>query len=96
MEEHVAEEMEAVLDAYGKVAMKRLIDVVPIKCRRICRETPDATIRAALDTINVSSFLLSSALAPRSGDKVQQMHYYLLKCRQVVACCRRDGLHLIR
>jgi hypothetical protein len=31
VDEHVAEEMEAVLDAYRKVAMDRLIDCVPKK-----------------------------------------------------------------
>ena len=50
IDEHVAEEMEAVLDAYGKVAMKRFIDLVPMSCRRIFRGSPDA-IRQAFDGI---------------------------------------------
>jgi len=50
IDEHVAEEMEAVLDAYGKVTMERFIDLVPMSCRRIFRGSPDA-IRQAFDGI---------------------------------------------
>jgi len=50
VDEHVAEEMEAVLELYGKVALKRVVDVVPMSCRTIFRTAPDC-IRQSLDEV---------------------------------------------
>jgi hypothetical protein len=38
MTRHVAEEMETILDAYGKVAAKRIIDQVPMLAQKLTRE----------------------------------------------------------
>ena len=37
----MAEEMQHALDAYGKVALKRFIDVVPMICIEIMNKFPD-------------------------------------------------------
>jgi hypothetical protein len=50
VDHHVAEEMEAMLDAYGQVAMKRIVDYVPMLCRRIFRHSTDA-IRRSFDKV---------------------------------------------
>ena len=74
IDEHVAEEMEAVLDAYGKVAMKRFIDLVPMSCRRIFRGSPDA-IRQAFDGIgdNELQSVLRDDRAFRQGHKEMEL-----------------------
>ena len=41
VEEHMSEDMEHALNAYGKVAMKRFIDVVPMHAWEIYRGFPD-------------------------------------------------------
>jgi hypothetical protein len=38
MERHMANELELALDAYGKVAAKRIIDEVPMLIRHMCRD----------------------------------------------------------
>jgi hypothetical protein len=50
VDDHMAEEMEAALDAYGQVAVKRIIDNVPMLCRRIVRHSTDA-IRRSFDKV---------------------------------------------
>jgi GTPase Era involved in 16S rRNA processing len=56
LDNHMADEMEAVLDSYGKVAMTRVIDVVPMCCLSMFRDTPDA-IRVEFDTITDKELL---------------------------------------
>jgi hypothetical protein len=41
MDEHMAEDMQHALDAYGKVAMKRFIDGIPMECWNMFRTFPD-------------------------------------------------------
>jgi hypothetical protein len=41
MDEHMAEEMQNAVDAYGKVAMKRFIDGIPMECWSMFRTFPD-------------------------------------------------------
>jgi GTPase Era involved in 16S rRNA processing len=56
LDKHMADEMEAVLDSYGKVAMTRVIDVGPMCCLSMFRDTPDA-IRVAFDTVTDKELL---------------------------------------
>lgn len=39
LDEHMAEDMQYALDAYGKVAMKHFIDFVAMQCWSLFRET---------------------------------------------------------
>jgi len=48
--EHMAEEMLHSLDAYGKVAMKRIIDNVPMICLDILKNFPDKFSRSLSET----------------------------------------------
>jgi Dynamin central region/Dynamin family len=41
VDEHMGEDMQHALDAYGKVAMKRFIDVVPMLCGDVLQNFPD-------------------------------------------------------
>jgi hypothetical protein len=41
MDDHMAEDMQHALDAYGKVAMKRFIDGIPMECWKMFRAFPD-------------------------------------------------------
>jgi hypothetical protein len=41
IDDHMAEDMEHVLDAYGKVALKRFIDEVPMICGSVLHRYPD-------------------------------------------------------
>lgn len=50
MDENIAEEMEAVLDSYGMLAQDRLVDTVPLFCRRIIDDSVDQ-IRDELDRV---------------------------------------------
>jgi interferon-induced GTP-binding protein Mx1 len=49
LDTHVAEEMQHALNAYGKVAMKRFIDVVPMICMDILSDFPKRFEEALLD-----------------------------------------------
>lgn len=41
VDEHMADDMQNALDAYGKVALKRFIDVVPMTCGDVLLDFPD-------------------------------------------------------
>lgn len=45
----MAEEMQHALNAYGKVAMTRFIDEVPMNCMKIIRKFPKRFSEALLD-----------------------------------------------
>jgi Dynamin central region len=42
IDEHMGEDMQHALDAYGKVAITRFIDEVPMKCGKVLLDFPDA------------------------------------------------------
>ena len=41
MDDHMSEEMQHALDAYGKVAVKRFIDAIPMICIKIMQSFPE-------------------------------------------------------
>jgi hypothetical protein len=41
VDEHMADDMQHALDAYGKVSLKRFIDVVPMTCGDVLLDFPD-------------------------------------------------------
>jgi hypothetical protein len=49
VDDHMAEEMQHALNSYGKVAMKRFIDAVPMICVEILQKFPDRMNAALLD-----------------------------------------------
>eukprot|EP00187_Rhodella_violacea_P010052 CAMPEP_0174894366 /NCGR_PEP_ID=MMETSP0167-20121228/9012_1 /TAXON_ID=38298 /ORGANISM="Rhodella maculata, Strain CCMP736" /LENGTH=70 /DNA_ID=CAMNT_0016133429 /DNA_START=116 /DNA_END=328 /DNA_ORIENTATION=- len=63
----MAEEKEAALDAYGKLALKRVIDFMPMGCRTMFVEAPDM-IREGLDGVKNEelAFLMQDSEAFRS------------------------------
>jgi GTP-binding protein EngB required for normal cell division len=49
MDEHMVEDMQHALDAYGKVAMKRFIDGIPMECWKMFRKFPDEAEKMFVD-----------------------------------------------
>jgi hypothetical protein len=52
MDNHMAEEMEDALDGYGKVALKRFIDNVPMICIEVMQKLPNCIKNVLLDVMD--------------------------------------------
>ena len=50
VDDHMAEDMQNALNAYGKVALKRFIDDIPMLCNRVMQEFADKMNEALHDT----------------------------------------------
>lgn len=53
VDNHMAEEMQHALNSYGKVAIKRFIDSVPMICIEIMQNFPDPMNAALLDVTDI-------------------------------------------
>jgi len=67
IEEHMSEEMQNALDAYGKVAYKRFVDIVPMICVQIMQRFPKMLNDILLDVTD--SQIEESVMAPSSAVK---------------------------
>ena len=50
VDDHMAEDMQNALNAYGKVALKRFVDDIPMLCNRVMQEFADKMNDALHDT----------------------------------------------
>ncbi|CAJ1965051.1 unnamed protein product [Cylindrotheca closterium] len=72
LDDHMAEEMQHILNAYGKIARKRLIDGIPMICVEIMQEFPQR-INQALS--QVSDDVIDAIIVPQP-EKIRAMVEY--------------------
>jgi hypothetical protein len=73
VDEHMAEDMQSTLDAYGKVALKRFVDGIPMECWNMFREFPlevDAALLQVTDT-DLNRFLVTGKDIQSRRDDLQ-------------------------
>jgi hypothetical protein len=73
----MSEEMQHALNAYGKVAMKRFIDTIPMICVKVLQSFPDRINSALSEAIDTESDRL--VVAP--PDRVRAMKEYERKIK---------------
>ncbi|CAB9530707.1 Interferon-induced GTP-binding protein [Seminavis robusta] len=75
IDEHMAEDMQVTLDAYGKVALKRFIDGIPMECWDMVRKFPEATKRALFEVTDrdIERCLVVSSTVERRRDELKVM-----------------------
>eukprot|EP00980_Cylindrotheca_fusiformis_P004784 scaffold1027_cov108-Cylindrotheca_fusiformis.AAC.3 len=91
MDDHMAEEIQHALSEYGKIALKRFIDNIPMICIEILQEFPKR-INAALS--NISDEEIDRLLVP-PPDKTLLLRLVLFFVEEDVDALRRRGAKLV-